>query len=290
MPKEPANFSTAHIWRGPYPIKDAGVDWLTVSCRQSDTQSLFDEIGYTLLHVEAEAGAKVKPWKFENFEGLNAGMCAVGKRDDMSLIRLSSACAWSNWRRVFELATNCSRIDFQVTVRDVPDVDQLILSAHKSALDRVSAMKRPYEVDLRLSNRRGPTLYLGVRQSQRFGRFYNKFRESKLAYYERCARAELQVNGKAAIFAGKVLLQSGRDPHDVIPYISHFFSRRGVIPCWPDCAAHQIYVPRRRGNASSRLRWLRDQVRPALQSLADEGHMEEALEALGLNDRFTIAR
>jgi hypothetical protein len=267
-----------------YPIKEAGVDWLTVTCQEGDTQAEFDSVGYSLLHTESELGCKLMPWYFENFEGLNAGHIAFGKRDSLSLMRMSSSVAWAYWRKAYELSTNCSRIDFQVTFEDVTEPDELILEAHKDALVYVSNMKRPTEVDLRLSNRRGPTLYLGMRTSARFGRLYNKFRESKLKHYSGCVRAEMQVNGKAAVFAARALLQSGRDPHDVIPFVSGFFSSRGVSPYWPTVSIHMFHVPRKRSSAASRLRWIQAQVAPAVRSLIDDGYLRATLEALNLTE------
>lgn len=282
MPKALAHHSVEGNPPVVYPIKDAGVDWLTVTCREGETKSRFDELGYSLLHVESELGGKIVPWNFERFEGLNAGQIAMGQREDLSMIRMSSACAWSNWRRAFELATNCSRIDLQVTFREVPEVDALILESHKAALDHANARKRPTEVDLRLSNRRGPTLYLGVRQSTRFGRLYNKFRESKLTHYEGCVRAEMQVNGKGANFCGRALLQSSRSPDAVIPYVSSFFLSRGIRPCWPYKEEYMFHIPRSRSNAGKRLTWLRTQVAPAVQQLISDGHFDATIEALGL--------
>lgn len=273
-----------------YPIKDVGVDWITCTCRDGETRDEFQNFGYSLLHSQSHSGTSISPWSFEGFEGLKTDGVAVGVTDDMTIIRLSSSTAWAYWRRVFELSTNCSRIDFQVTFGNIPNVTCLIHQSHNEALAYSDNTKLRPSVELRDNNRRGPTLYLGVRTSARFGRLYDKYRESRSEHYSGCARAELQINGKAAVFAGRAVCSMPPSPNSVLSLVDGFFRRRGVLPWWPDVASHHLTVPRQRGTTSSRLRWLRLQVKPSLELLAAAGYGKAALEALGLTDIERDAR
>jgi hypothetical protein len=268
---------------GPFSIKETGVDWITATCRDVDLQDRFKQLGYALLQTQAELGEQVKPWSFEGFHGLNGHHVAFGEQPEMCIMRLSSGVAWSYWRKCYELATNVSRIDFQVTVEGVPDCRKVILTQHRNALKHVEGWTKPPEVDLRLSNRRGPTLYLGVRQSDYFGRVYDKGRESKLDHYAGCVRTELQCNGRAARRAAHEIYHRGLSPSECEPYVAEFFRRRGCSRLWREAAGLTFCSPRSRTTNLRRLLWIRNQVAPAVQSLIDSGLLPEVLDALGLS-------
>lgn len=263
-------------------IVEAGVDWITATCKSSDNMSQFREIGVALLHVQSDRSQQVQPWRFEQFEGLKADGVAMGEGEGMAIIRLSGPCAYAHWRRVFELSTTCSRLDLQVTVSGIPDMPAKILRHHREALVHVSDRKRPPTIDIRISNRTGNTLYFNTRQSSRFGRVYDKFVESKLDHYVGCGRYETQLNGRAAGFAGRYLSQVGSVNARVESHVHAFFAARGLVLPWNLEATSLLSSPRQRSNASRRLAWLSAQVRGCLHTLIEEGYGEQALSALGL--------
>lgn len=271
-----------------YPVLEAGVDWLTVTCESGDTQELFDDAGYRLLQWETSTGAKCKPWHMAGFEGLHCGGVAFGKRESVSIMRLSSTLAWSNWRRIHALATNCSRIDLQVTIRSVPDAHSLIIACHEEALAHVAHYKRPPQIDLRLSNRSSPTVYLNKRSGDRFGRIYDKADESGLDYYKGAVRFEVQFNNDAAWTMSLTLASKDRDPVGVLPYVTRFFHDRGVFPRWSAAAGLQLSCPRKRSNHDRHLEWISRQVRPAVRDLIASGRVVDVINALGLSEIVTI--
>ena len=267
-----------------FPIFETGVDWLTVTCNDAATREQFDEFGYQVLSEEARLGNDIRPWSMKGFTGLNGGHIAVGKRDDTSLIRLSSRLAWSHWRRPYQLATNCSRIDFQVTISDVSHIDEFLRDREREAWTHASRFKRPPEVSFRFSNRTGSTLYLGSRQSDSFARVYNKWSESRLDHYEGCVRCEVQFQNRAAQRAAFGLAKSADEATHISGTVSSWMGIRGLSRLFAAEDGKLISCPRSRSTSSKRLAWLVKQVRPCVASLLDTCTLQEVLTALGLDE------
>lgn len=236
-----------------------------------------------LLDEERQQGNDIAPWNCLGFEGLHAGGVGFGDVDEMSLMRLSGPTAYQFWREAYELATNVSRLDVQVTVRQKVAPHETVLKHHAEALDHVAKLKRKPAVDLRLSNVRPPTLYLNQRTSTRFGRCYDKGGESKLDHYQNCVRYETQFNGKAGLFASHHVASQERVPEACAAIVTGFFSERGLVLEWGSGERSQLTNPRRRSDASRRLSWLRRQVAPCVQELFRRNMHHEVFEALGVS-------
>ena len=267
-----------------YHIMECGVDWLTATCEPSEGQTRFNEKAYSLLHNQHGLGEDMKPWSMSGFEGLRSGGVGFAKREGTSMVRLSGHMAFAHWRKFGELATNVSRIDLQVTIRGVSDPPALVLQHHKEALDHVAQWAKPPTVDLRLSNRSSPTLYLGRRVSDRFGRVYDKGNESGETHYQGCVRYEWQFNGKSGWQMSRTILRSGREPVEVIPFVAGQCLRRGLSPTFTTSAGCLLTSPRKRGTDDDRLEWLARQVAPAVQELISRGKLTSVIMALRLQD------
>ena len=263
------------------------MDWITVTCNDADSRQEFDNVGYSLLAGEASDGNEVKPWSMKGFEGLNGGQISVGKRGDMSLIRLSSKLAWANWRKPYELCTNCSRIDFQVTVSAVPQIDEFLRDREREAWTHASRFKRPPEVSFRFSNRTGSTLYLGARTSNSFARLYNKWSESKLDHYEGCVRCEVQFQNGLAQRTAFGLSRAQDEAVAISGTVSSWIQTRGVSRLFTAIDGKLISCPRSRSTTARRLAWLDTQVRPAVSSLLETCTLDQVLKALGLDQALS---
>lgn len=271
------------------PLVSAGVDWITLTCKPGDTQSEFEEMAHALMNVQAQFGNKVKPWSMSGFNGLSCGSVGFGAREDLSLLRLSADVASNDWRRGYRLATHCSRIDLQATFRISGDVMQRIRACHNEALEKVKDWTRPPEVLLRDSNTTGLTLYLNKRSSDRFGRVYDKGVESQRDYFQNCVRFECQYNGECGSAMARALVQRPVDKLEVLPYLSGYFSRRGVSLPLPNVACYPLIDSRRRTDAEAMLKWLHRQVRPAIGKLLAQGFYDDVIRALQLpNERPAV--
>jgi hypothetical protein len=265
----------------PY-VKEAAVDWITVTCKDPDRRDRFRDRGIALLHTQNSLGEKITPWRFSGFEGLKTTGIAVGQLPEMDCIRMSGPVAADYWRGVYQLATNCSRLDVQITVKVNQNVRQLIVDHYKQAVAHYSSWTNPPTLDIRMSNRTGTTAYFNTRGSPQFGRAYDKGIESKLDHYASCIRYEVQYNGNTAIFAAGRLLSCSSDPSIAASLVSGYFLERGLIlPC-PFKDPTLLSRPRQRSNSARRLRWLESQVKPCIQELLALGMWSEVESALDL--------
>lgn len=267
----------------PSTLKESGIDWITVTCSDPDSRSRFQEFGCSMLHVETGLGEEVSTWRFQQFEGLKAGGAAYGEAEDMACIRLSGPTAHAHWRRAHALSTSCSRIDLQVTVANVEDVKGLIATHYAELMDHFKSWLKPPTIDLRWSNRTGATLYLGTRQSDRFGRIYDKGIESKMDHYRGCARYEIQFNGESAKLMARSITRDEVSRPNVEGKVLQYYSERGLRLSWPCAASSLLSRPRKRTTDARRLRWLNTQVAPAVKDLMARNDLPAILEALGLS-------
>jgi hypothetical protein len=283
LPSAPKNLEKTRVVEHElYPVIDAGVDWLTVTCTDSVRRSKLEAMAVEELHRQSQTGLKVKPWRMLQFEGLSCGEVGYATTRDMSIFRLSSSAAWRDWWRFYELSTNCSRIDLQVTVAEVPNPEELIRTHRREALDHFAGWKRPPEVAIRDSNRRPPTLYVNQRVSAQMGRVYDKGSESKLDHYKACVRYEVEYKDAAAGLISSAIFRKPGRQDDAIARVAGFFRVRGISPRYSVESPSPLTCPRKRSDDRKRLEWLATQVRPAIESLFEKGRGADVVEALNL--------
>jgi len=131
-------------------------------------------------------------------------------------------------------------------------------------------------------NRSGYTLYLGSRESNVFGRIYDKYAREQLNQFRECVRYEVQYNSRLANSIAHVLMRMSSPKDGMSGYLRQFLQERGVSP--PPLYMGQLTpcVPRARTDADKKLVWLRSAVRPSVLALIAMGRGAEVLEALGL--------
>lgn len=235
------------------------------------------------LDHERREGNDIAPWNCLGFVGLHAGGVGFADVDEMSMLRLSGPAAYRFWREAYELATNVSRLDVQVTVRLDHDPQLTVMKHHEEAIAHSAKSKRPSAVDLRMSNVRPPTLYLNQRTSSRFGRCYDKGGESKLDHYQKCLRYEAQFNGKCGLYGCRFVATQGNVEQASADLVAGFFSEKGLELGWESANPRLLTNPRRRTDAFRRLSWLRSQVAPCVQDLLQRNMREEVFDALGIS-------
>lgn len=259
-----------------------GVDYLTCTAVEPDGWQPLHRQASSLFRVQMDQGNEPRPWGMAGFKGFSCGSIAVGRRDQETIARLSSDSAALSWRSMVQHANNVSRIDLQVTVKTVEEVNDR-LEKHRAEAE-ADAKKSGEKKVVRWirDNRGGYTLYLGQRSSICFGRIYNKYEQSKIPQFERCARYEVQYHNKLA----RNIASSLESDHQTIPriasYCSQFFAGRGV-DLGLQCKAGATYsCSRSRSDAEKNLEWLARAVRPTVLRLIASGRGAETLKALGL--------
>lgn len=265
-------------------LLSVGVDYLTVIETRGIMAADLASCASSLFRNEVERGNVSKGWGMAGFSGFQAGQIQIGKRDDEILVRLSSNLAQRSWRQCYLLATNVSRMDLQVTVNWGKDCGPIIRRQHRQALRWSKSSNAGTKVRYISSNDGGQTVYLGSRESMRFGRIYDKGVESGLAQFANAVRYEVEFKGKLAQLVASDMASTHAEMSSTVGKVSRFFYDRGV-PLQGLQKAHQHESCHRiRSDHSQSLLWLRESVRPCLRRLIRAGKRAEVFEALGLSD------
>jgi len=268
--------------RRTYEVFEAGVDWITVSAFAGNSAFRLETRARRLLREQVRCGEEEKPWAMSGYTGMMAGGVQFGMRGEDVLCRLTSETAFEHWTTVYAVADNCSRLDLQVTVRVAGEVQPTIHKHYKEAMVHSRSMKRGPKVSVFSSSDDATTLYLGDRTSDKFGRCYNKQKESKLDYYKSALRYEVEFKDDAANLVAKRLSAETDHAGAIAGLVHAFFSGRGCRLKWSAVATERLCRPRSRPSISRRLAWLGTNVRGTVVWLCERGLDHEVLSAIGM--------
>lgn len=263
-------------------LHSLGVDYLTLVGDESRMPGQLHSLASQMYHTERVMGNRHRAFGMSGFKGFQCGGVQIGVREELVMVRLSSDAAARGWSTLGPLASNCTRIDLQATIFPADGPAKRLAKNRRAALRNSQEHNDSRIVRWVQDNRGGHTLYLGARQSEAFGRVYDKFAESNLDHYRNTLRYEVEFKGKLAHFILRCLLQEGSARFGMTSYISQFFERRGVQLEISPANPATYCCSRNRSDADKSLQWLRDAVRPSVIRLINLGRGEEVLEALGL--------
>lgn len=269
-------------------LVDAGVDWITVTQFPRFGDEVLTDVAEPMLASERSIGGYIRPWSSYGYEGFHCGRVDVGVRHDGQIVRLSGERARVDWRKVYRVASGCSRIDLQMTFRILSGGHKEIRKHHRSARRHRPKAGKPAVVTLVSGTDGACTLYLGKRSSNKMGRIYDKFAESGLDHYRHCVRFEVEFKGRMAKAIAFNLFRQVNDAEVCSVVLPGFFRMRGVTSrcfgevSYPEITALEPFPSEYVTDVRKSLRWLDVSVRPTVQRLIEYGHYEEALAALGL--------
>jgi len=184
-------------WKGLRPI-GASVDWITLTATDAGRGSDLWAIGERLLREDDGVGNRPLPWQMKGYRGWHSPHVRMGSRPGGVLLSLSSQKSGDNWRDAFAAAENCSRLDLAVDVRSDPPVHAIALDIYRQMGHRPLRNGRPSSSRLILGSDGGSTVYIGSRQSDFFGRVYDKGVEQQTHRRSEWWRWELEVKGRSA--------------------------------------------------------------------------------------------
>lgn len=262
---------------------EARVDWITATARIGEKASGLLDFGATLLTSERERGNHGRPTNFEGYHGTTTKHCFVGYRLDGACIRLGGAVCGDNWRKVAEHATNVSRLDVAVTVTSEPTTDHLALDYYNASARTTRDVGRPAERTLIQSRLGGQTFYCGKRSSERFGRVYDKYAESKGLYPPGSWRFEIEYKGAAAKAVSDRLMQAPNERDAIQAILHNRFNEWDITVPWD--VLHYSFndrAPREQTDNDTRFKWLQESVRPSIEKLSAAYTAEQLRQALGL--------
>lgn len=293
-------------------IKEVGIDYITLTHTTRTTNNGLDAFGSYLVQDQSKGGLRSAIFRLSGYRGEHCGQAAFGRRHDGCIVRLSGALANEHWSQAFQLATNVSRLDVQVTVVPHDGPQERLLRHHEELL---GVYKRPGRKP-KFKMWYGPTgpeaAILGRRVSDWFGRCYDKFLESRDPYYAGCLRYEAETKRRVAFALAAQFDEAKDQVASMLAVVEKFVSVRALtIPSWSkalfnnstQAAGSRLVLKRQaacghlccddlcrllpdvaRSNKSNKLPWLSNCVKPTIERLIKSGRLEEVLLALGLSE------
>lgn len=264
-------------------VKEAQIDWLTLTFKEGGKWYIAKAAAERALERERADGCDEQLLRFQGYEGRQAGRCGYGTRDDGAIIRLSGGLADEGARDLIPLASNVSRIDLAVTARLPDNFPNPMTEGYR--LGPTTPVERGTGPAYQLiqHSTKGATLYVGARTSQAFGRVYDKWRESQLAYYRGCVRFELEAKGRLGSRLAVAVAGDSDRGATIRAKVHDYFSERGVpVPFERGGGDLRVASYRPRTDDLSRILWLGTQVKGVVDELRARGRGADVDAALGL--------
>jgi hypothetical protein len=267
---------------------DTNVDYLTTTFRCPKEW----EASVNAIERLIKLPSNRRPWFFRKYSGYFAassrGHIAMGRHAHGGIIQSSgdySDFLAANTEKWGVPKMRVTRIDLAVT----------FALAHPQSLVRQAAehARDDWNVVLPARGRGGGTLYIGSRSSDAFGRLYDKGAELNRFLDEKNQistdylwRAEVEYKSKRARAVYEefdLAVRSANHRKFVAETVLTWFQGRG---CYLPVIAGErsiVSVASRCTDDVRTVKWLREQVRPAVLRLADNGQLDLASDALGLD-------
>jgi len=271
-------------------LVDCGLDWATFTAPTHRTGTMLASQSEKLLRSEEARGNILRPWSMKGYEGFKCGSIAAGVRHDSAIVRLGGSLAQAHWRDFYGLSENASRVDLQATYRFTEAAPAIVTSTYRGMLNHWRKKQHGPEPTFWKRARGGGTIYLGQRCSSRFGRIYDKGAQSKLAFYDRAVRYELELKGNLAWSVLSELARTTPQPKDftladpelasVNSWVTDYFIKAGVRTKFAGAQASLLRSAPANSDVQAQLTWLSKQVSPAIMRLCSLGHGQAVLQSL----------
>jgi len=291
-------------------ILESGVDYITATHLGVDADSGLASFGRHLLREQVQFGERDRDFRFSGYRGRIAGQASYGVRYDSQIVRLSGECARQNWSQVAQLASNVTRLDVQITVLVHDGPTRRLLKHHRQVRRKKNSHGRPARFKFWYGPDGPEACTLGSRQSDWFGRIYNKHLESGFKEYEGTLRYELELKRTVALSTIALLDQDGDEATKIARLVSDFVAHRGLRApvvgelleatsgdsCLRSVRASSVSIADRVLSLAAsdpsvlldsktqrrRAQWLSNCVRPSVQRLIEMGHVDVVLNSLNL--------
>lgn len=255
------------------PILAGGIDWLGCTAPDGNPARDLWYAGRCVVEEERRCGYVPRATKVLGYTGFATTHAFVGRRPDGVYVRLSGSTANEWWRDVLVHAQNVPRIDLQATVHIDPESDSLALGHWLEACEAPARRGRPLSAEVRISNDTGQTFYLGRRQSDAYGRCYDKHAQDPEKWPAGAWRYEVEFHNDAAGAVAGRLADCEAPTTTAVSTVRRWFSARGCHPVIPFTVGEVATSFERDPTTTERqLRWLLRQVAPTMTDLAKRGH------------------
>jgi hypothetical protein len=262
-----------------------GVDWITVTSKGFTGCILLGDVARSVANeTVGENAIEYSEWRMHGYLGWTTKTVNFGTRTDGAALQIKSGAANDYFDRVCIDGVKATRLDLQVTIELNPYRNEFCYELYRKLMNSdapSNQRKYTYMVDIRGSD----TLNVGSRQSEQYGRVYDKYRQSgKRQEYLHSYRFEVELKGDRA----QEMFLNLRDIKDKATFIHDFVlawfaDRNVVVPNLtlgnsPSIMKLRDYPT----NLEKKLEWLKKQVSPTVQQLILQGFDKEVWEAFSV--------
>lgn len=264
----------------------SGIDWLSLTApREMPGLSNWKGACTRAIGEIAKQGYVLETRKMQGYEGISAGNCFFGEREDGFFCQLTGFHANDWFEQCYHPKCNVPRIDLQFTAKfDVMPANIAKKGYHDATLANsglpVTRRRKMYII---VGSDGGDTLYIGSPSSEQRGRLYNKAVQSELPEYARSWRYEVVLRNELARNCAQQLPRASVERADyVLTLVCAWYEVRGV-----DCGLYHTGekppLPLQRAlptDVERKLDWLNSQVKPTIRYLCSLGFRDTLLREL----------
>jgi len=269
------------ILYGPAKLIDIGLDWLTLTTKESSRGAEWHEAFVGVASVEQARGHKWREVHLLGYAGEQCGHIFWGKGQNGWMVRLSSQLADEQGYLFAPEAVHCTRIDMQVTCEFTTRAPHLIERLYEHAVAAPAKNGRPPAYTLLKQSDGACTLYVGSRSSGLYGRIYDKGMEQALGEPGKYIRFELECKDWASDQAVAIVRPSSSPEAQMMAMVGRFFTDRSIAVPWSYVRPEETFVPPKLKTEDAQvLKWLRGPVATSVARLMDTVGYEQTLRAL----------
>jgi len=264
-----------------------GVDWITCTQEHGESLERIRAQCLALADVELQSGMFGRPWSSSGYEGFSVGHLEYGERADGCIAQLHGVLSHAHWKRLYDEARNCSRIDLEVTIPTTRDPKFVLTRLHSQMERKNRTRKKPWELEIRKKQDGAITIYSGAPSSDVRLRIYDKGRESGLPQFWWSIRFELQLRRKKSLFVSSRLVGCPARAAFTLRSVLSMAVNRGcrlssLLKAFGQTVSLEtLRTPGLETDADRRVKWLDKSVRPCLQHLIELKGEELVMRALG---------
>lgn len=264
------------------------IDWLTLTI-PSYHEQYYERVEQwqSIISHEQKQGNLIKPIALNGYTGFGAGSTKFGLRTDGAMLELTGSAADKYFIAAFTQYSSTTRMDIAVTVRFSTEDLSIAKECYANAVETNNS--RPNQTKRKLyiisGSDGGDTCYIGAPSSEQRGRIYNKEKQSNEAAWKNCWRYEVQFRNKLAQQAAEACYAAQMDRSGVVTdMVKRWFLARGVdTPFTANGSMAALPTAFRQGtDVARKLDWLKNQVRPTIHQLIENGWYNEVYQALAL--------
>jgi hypothetical protein len=266
-----------------FKVYSSGVDWITVTTTTLAGIGVLVRAAEAAIGEECQRGGVRRPHTVRNYHGWKANGVSYGVGVQGCIAQATSDAAAKYWRSLLLFPCNVTRLDLQVTVSGVPLDQDLADQGYRQMEQHGPKTTRIRTYSRYTTHPAGATLYLGSPASDSRWRLYDKWAESKGTYPAGTWRYEHQTRSSVAGSIASALDSRDKPERSILRHVHDSFTAAGIVPCYsPSGRSLSRSVPRDRTDTARTLRWLRDQVAPALRRLERSGSLADGYTAMGI--------